>query len=425
MGHILLFLFVIIATLNANITLGATETNLNDAFQAALQKSESIASQERMVSIAEEHYSLAKGSILPSVTFHASYMIQDKPSDPLAASFFPTTQPEVKLTLRQPVFRGLREFAVLKQTKHSIASEKYAKENATRLLYDDVAKSYHAVLAAEESLHNINDQLKLYDERINELTRRVQQGTSNQTDLLALQSSRATVQSQQKGAQASVSAAREAFSFLTGLSTDIKITPISGSQPGPKPVDSYLAGIEQRPDILAFVERTQTAHEQVRIAKGAHAPSVDLIGNYYFKRQSEIYSGIQWDVQAALSFPLFSGGTVSAQVNESSLQRERTELDLTRLRRQSQQQIRTLHSDYLAELESISALEESLKLAEKNYLLLKSDYSRGLTRNLDVLQALISTHEIRRELLRARFIARDKWVELNTASGQLPLKKGT
>lgn len=420
-AHFVLILGIIFT--RAETSLAAT--TLQTAYQSALVRSETIASQERLILIAEEHYSQAKGSILPNLYLNGSYTVQDKPADPLAASFFPQFQPELKLTLRQPIFQGLREFAALKQSQNLINSEQYSRENAVRLLFNDVAKCYHAVLAAEENLHNINQQLKTHEERINDLNHRVREGTSRQTDLLALLSSRATIKAQLRSAQASVASARETFSFLTDLPLNTELVPITGSQPRPKPLEEYLQGIERRPDVLLLIERVQASDSQIRIAKGAHAPAINLLGNYYFKRQSDVYRGIDWDVQMALSFPLFAGGTITSQVKESALQRERADFDLTRLRRSSEQQIRTLYSDYLAGLESITALEESLTLAEKNYQLLKSDFHRGLTRNLEVLQSLISTYEIRRELLRARFVERDRWVELNTAAGYPPFKKGT
>lgn len=399
--------------------------DLNAAFQAALSQSETLASQERLVLIAEEHYSQAKGSLLPNLAINASYMIQDSPADPLAATFFPRFQPELKVTVRQPIFRGLREFAALRQSKSLINAEKYARESAIQFLYTDVSKSYHMVLGTEENLRSIQDQIKIVDDRTKELERRVQAGTSNETDLLAAQAARAKLKAELRTTQASISGARDAFAFLTALPSDTPLTPLPYIQHKLEPLANYLKEVERRPDIQGLTDRLQVYEDNVRIAKGAHAPNIDLLGNYYLKRQSEIYRGITWDVQAALSFPIFSGGVISSQVTESSLQKERADLELTRLRRQAEQQTRTLYNDYKMELESITDLEESVTLSEKNYQLLKRDFGRGLVRNLDVLQALTAAHEIRLELLRARFVARDKWVELNRVSGRPLFNKGT
>lgn len=395
-------------------------TNLKESYQAALKRSETLASQEKLVEIAETRYSQAWGSILPNLTANASYMIQDQPSNVLAQSFFPRTQPEAKLTVRQPIFRGLREFAALRQQRQLSESEKHTHEHATLLLYNDVAQMYHAVLAAEENLKNNQVQLKLYDEQIGELGRRVRAGTSNETDLLTLQSSRANVRSQFETARAGVMAARESYAFVTGFARGTELASIELKQPKPQPVMEYLETLEERPDLRGMAVRAQAAHEQVDIVKSAHFPTVDLLGNYYFIRQSDVYQGINWDVQAVVSIPILSGGLTTAQVRESALQSEREELELTRLRRRAEQQVRTLHSDYVAGLDSIVSLEQSLQLADKNYQLLRRDFRRGLTRNLDVLQALIASHETRQALLRARFATRDTWVQLNTAAGNRP-----
>jgi outer membrane protein len=404
--------------MSGNQALGAV--TLQDSYQAALKQSETLASQEKLIELAEVQYSQIWRGILPSISANGSFMVQARPENDLAESFFPRTQPEAKLTLRQPVFRGLREYAALRQQRHHSQAEKHLHESASLLLYNDVAQTYHAALTAEENLKNIGSQLKLYDERIIDLSKRVNAGTSNETDLLTLQSSRANLISQLETAKAGATAARETFTFVTGLPRDSILAPISHTPPKPGAVKEFLELIETRPDIRSLAERIDAAQEQVSVSRGSYLPTLDLVGNYYFKRQSEVYNGINWDIQALFSVPIFTGGLISAQIRESTIRREQSELELSRLRRQAEQQIRTLHSEYLTQLDSIRALEKSLNLAEKNYQFLKRDFQRGLTRNLDVLQALLSSHEVRLALLRARYASRNTWVQLNTATGRKP-----
>lgn len=413
-------LFVFLTT--ASLGQAQAALTFKDSYEAALKHSETLASQEKLIDIAEARHRQATANILPSITGNASYIIQAIPSDPLAASFFPRTQPEVKLSLTQPLFRGLRELAALRQIEHQGESEKHEYAQATLNLCNDVAQAYYSVLAAEENVRNIKDQLTLYDERIGELVQRARAGTSQPTDLMTLRSSRAAVLSQLESSQASVASSRELFAFVTGLARDAELSSPNSTAPEAQPVTKYLSGIIERPDILAAQERLAAAEERIGVAKGGRLPSVSLLGNYYFVRQSDIYRGMNWDVQGSFSVPIFAGGAIEAQVRESVLARERAELELGRLRRQAEQQLRTLHGDYVAGLASISALEQSQQLAEKNYQLLRRDYSRGLTRNLDVLQALISAYEARRSLVRARLEARNSWVRLNTAAGKRPIQ---
>jgi outer membrane protein len=395
-------------------------TTLQESFQAALKRSETLADREKLIELSENQYSQTWRSILPNLSANGSYLIQDRPTNVLAESFFPVTQPELKLTVRQPLFRGLREFFALQQLEHQTQANKFEYESTSLLLYNDVAQTYHATLAAEENLKNIYAQLKIYDDRIVELTRRVQAGTSSETDLITFQSSRANLISQLETSKATVTTARESYAFVTGLPRDSSLAPVEQIRLQPEPLEKYLSLIEKRPDVLKLVERVDATQQQVKVSKGSYLPTIDIIGNYYFKRQSDVYDGINWDVQALFTVPLFTGGVISAQVRESAIQRERASLELSRLRRQAEQQIRTLYYEYLTDLDSIRALEQSLALSEKNYLFLKRDYQKGLTRNLDVLQALISSHEVRRSLLRLRFEARNTWAQLNTAVGRKP-----
>ncbi|HUP58526.1 MAG TPA: TolC family protein, partial [Bdellovibrionota bacterium] len=337
--------------------------------------------------------------------------------------FFPRTQPNVSLTLRQPIFRGFREYAGLRQYRHLSAAQKQAYGRAFLDLHNEVAQSYYGVLAREQDLANLKAERELYQGRVGELRGRVRAGTSSETDLLSSEAADARIGAQLKEAESSLQGAREAFVFLTGYSRDVELALAEVKNPAPQSVESYLAGIEKRPDLLGAIERREAADEAVKVAWGGHLPSIDVLGNYYLKRPEGVFSEINWDVQATLTLPIYSGGIVSAQVTQAALQREQSELEITRLRRLADQEIRTLYAAYRSDLDSIYGLEKAVAFSEKNYTLLRRDYRRGLTRNLDVLQAQSSSLEARRALTLARFTAKNTWIRLQAASGNVQLEE--
>lgn len=409
--------YLSLGLISLSLPLHGAPLTLEGAYRAALKRSESLTSQEKQVLLADERYKQVRAGVLPQLVAQGSYLIQDEPSDPLAKSFFPQTQPEAKLTLRQPIFRGLREFAALGQLSSLKRAEKHAWDWAANLLYKDMAQSYHGVLAAEQDLKNLQDQLQIYDERISELRGRVRAGTSNITDQLTLQSSRASVRSQTDLAGGSLTAQRERFAFLTGLPMNTELAPVTSKPPKPDSIERLLEKLEERPDFLDAKEKVRAADSTISLSKGAHFPTIDVEANYYFKRPA-INDGMDWDVMAVLKIPIFTGGETTSQVRSANLEKERTELEVNRLKRQAEQEVRTLHSNYVAALSSIEALTEGLEISEKNYQLLKRDYTRGLARILDVQQALTASLEIRRSLANAGFAAHNTWIELQIASGK-------
>lgn len=265
-------------------------------------------------------------------------------------------------------------------------------------------------------MKNFADQLELYRGRIGELRGRVRAGTSPETDLLTSESQQAGLRAQHENALAELGAARESFEFLTGLGVKAELAGVDLTQPAPPPVEELLRTIDRRPDLKDLAERAGGADAAVSVERGAHLPTADLIGNYYFKRIS-LLEDIRWDVRAEVSLPLYAGGTISSATRQATLERESAELELARARRRAEQQVRTLHVGYVTSLAAIGALEKSLDLSERNYERLKLDYRRGLTRNLDVLQALTASLTARQALVRAYFAAKVRWIELKIASG--------
>src|SRR5947207_9367776 len=96
----------------------AAALTLDEYFAAALQRSEIVANQIELIRQAEERYNQARSGVLPTVNAVASRFWQD----PVAAGTSSTSpvanrQSLAALTLSQPVFRGFREFAGLRQTQ--------------------------------------------------------------------------------------------------------------------------------------------------------------------------------------------------------------------------------------------------------------------------------------------------------------------
>src|SRR3954469_24485024 len=93
----------------------AHPVDLAESFVAALARSETVASQNEAIIQQEELYAQAKGGLLPSISAVASYLVQEKPANSVGSTISPSTHPLARLTATQPLFRGFREFAGLRQ----------------------------------------------------------------------------------------------------------------------------------------------------------------------------------------------------------------------------------------------------------------------------------------------------------------------
>lgn len=391
---------------------------LDEAFAAALARSETVATQTELIHQAEEHYRQASGALLPSINGVAQYTWQDTP--PPGVSVTPTNlsrQPLAKLTATQPLFRGFREFAGLRQTRALVTAQNDDYRNARVLLFKDVVQNYYNILSIEQDLANLEEEIRQNVDREKEIAERVRIGRSRAAELLNVQATISTLRAQAEQLNAQLQVARQTFAFLTGLDA---ATPLRDAETLPETLDplaDYLAAIDRRPDVQASQKRLAAAQENVKVADGAHLPSVDLSGNYYLDRPGYL-KDINWDVTLALTVPIYAGGTLQSKAREAVSQRTQAELSLSQVRRQAEQEIRSLYQSVQLDRAQLDALDKATDAAHRSFEAQSREYRLGLVTNLDVLQALTTYQENQRALDRARFALKTDFLRLQAASNR-------
>jgi len=400
---------------------GPAALTLDDCYKAALKQSEAVAEQGELAVQASEHVWQATGSLLPTVNGVASYLREDQSgqTNSLKKTVAPTTQPLVKVTADQPLFRGGREYFGIRQAGKLADAQKCSRQQAEVSLYRDVVQAFYNVLSIEKDIKGLGGELASYDGRIKELEGRVQIGRSRTSEILAAQSAQAGLQGQAEQLKGQLAVARESFSFLTGIDRSAILADAEPSATALEPLERYLGGLERRPDVAAAALRAEAANAGLWSARCALLPSVDLIGNYYLKR-SGISEDIKWDAQVALTVPLFAGGANLSRIREASSVERQNKLESSRVSRLAEQDIRTLYSRVVSDRALVSALAAAADLAERNYGEQASDYRLGLVTNVDVLQALASAQDSKRALDRASYVLNGDMLALQAASGMKP-----
>lgn len=404
--------------LSVSSTFASDQVNLDQCFQAAFKRSEIIGNQIQLINQVEETYKRAIGSVLPNLSASASYGIQQEVSG-TAGSFYPATQPLVKITASQPLFQGLREFAGLRQTQAAIQVQNHSKTLASIQLYQDVATNFYAIASLQKDLKNIQQELGLYEKRIEELNEFVKIGRSRESEVLTVQTQLETLKAQYEQQKTLLQANLEVFYFLTGLSKEAQVLDQDVVPNSLSPVASYLSEIEKRPDVLQAKASVQVSEEGIRIAQGAHYPSLNFLGNYYFLRYGALQN-VNWDVQFALSLPIFSGGVIQSAVRTAESQKTQGELNLSRVQRSAEQEISSLHNSVLGDQVQEQYFGRITQIAEKNYKIQVQDYKRGLVNNIDVLQSLTSFQESQRALDRSKFAVKLDFAKLEASVAHRP-----
>lgn len=405
----------------ANPGHAAEALTLDEYFAAALKRSEVVATQGELIRQAEEHYKQANSALRPTVNGVASYTRQDPiPAGELSTSTSPNRQSLAKLTATQPLFRGFREFAALRQTKALLGAQDQDYRNARAQLFMDVTQNFYTVLSIEQDLKNFGEEINQNIDREKELNSRVRIGRSRIGEVLSVQSTISTLRAQVEQLQGQLGTAREAFAFLSGLASTTLLRDTEDLPANLEPLDDYLARLELRPDVIAGRQRLSAARENTKVARGAHLPSLDLNANRYLERTGNLKDST-WDVGIALTVPIYAGGLLQSKVSEAVSQRTQAELSASQVSRQAEQEIRSIYQSVVFDRSQLDALEKATESARKNYEAQRRDYRLGLVTNLDVLQALTAFQENQRALDRARYTSKLDYLKLQAAAVRRPV----
>lgn len=397
----------------------AEALTLAEYFDAALARSEVVATQAELIRQAEERYQQVNAARLPRVDGFASYFRQDSPDRPLTGAAAVTRQPLLGVSATQPLFRGFREFAALRQSEALIDAQNQDYRHARVALFKDVAQNFYTVLSLEQELTNLAEEIEQNRAREREIRGRVRIGRSRASEILTVQSAISTLRAEVEQLQGQLRVTREVFAFLSGLDAQ---TPLQDTAALPEqlpPVKEFLARTALRPDVQAARQRVTAALEGIEIAKGARLPSVDLSGTYYLDRPDNL-RGVDWDVGIGLTVPLYTGGALQSQIREAASQRTQAELSVTQTSRLAEQEIRSAYQSVLYDRARLEALARATESARKNYEAQTRDYRLGLVTNLEVLQALTALQQNRRALDRARYAMKLDYARLEAAAVRRP-----
>jgi len=404
----------------ANPGHAAGALTLDEYFAAALKRSEVVATQGELIRQAEERYKQANSALRPTVNGVASYTRQDPiPAGELSTSTSPNRQSLARITATQPLFRGFREFAALRQTQALLGAQDQDYRNARTQLFMDVTQNFYTVLSIEQDLKNFGEEINQNIDREKELNSRVRIGRSRIGEVLSVQSTISTLRAQVEQLQGQLGTAREAFAFLSGLASTTLLRDTEDLPANLEPLDDYLARLELRPDVSASRQRLSAAQENTKVARGAHLPSLDLNANRYLERTGNL-RGSTWDVGIALTVPIYAGGLLQSKVSEAVSQRTQAELSASQVSRQAEQEIRSIYQSVVFDRSQLDALEKATESARKNYEAQRRDYRLGLVTNLDVLQALTAFQENQRALDRARYTSKLDYLKLQAAAVRRP-----
>ena len=372
---------------------------LTQAVERGLQKSPLVVSSRHELAASSHALRAAKGELLPRVDAYASYTRTSDPVVVVPIKSFGGTPPTfsrdlygggVHLTL--PIYQGgvLRARVSLARFQKELARHnlEFTREELAYTIRNvfDQAIFLERLQAAQE------ETLKALKRLRRDAKARLEVGRLRPVDLMR-------IDAQVKGQEAALSRTREgrkrALHLLARLLGDegLRLEPVGSLRTSIDPSlipppDRIASLVELRPDIQRAKADVKVKEAEVRVEKGLHLPSLDLVGDYGRRAGSGMEGDEEvWQGGVNLSLNLFSGGVISSRIKEATEKYIAAQERLREARLEAMQQARDALSRIREAQAKVVSQRQALEAARESFRIERIRYEAGAGTVTDVLLA--------------------------------------
>jgi outer membrane protein TolC len=378
---------------------------LQRAFELALEVNENLKIQENDVQNTINLQDAARANNFPGLRFLARTGYIDNVPSRIVAN---TTS--VSVNFSQNIYNGHRDWAQVNALKWA---EKSQMENVRKTkwdLYEWVVARYFNYLRLEVMKENLKEQKKILTERALFIAARAKVGRMRQADGVLASGQVVALDGQIAGVESDLQRAWEELNLLINLNQNqnhLDQSTTNSKLQIPEDVTLPFVGLEDGGSLLERPEYKMLEFDQKRFEslttaeRASFFPVVSFEANAYALRNGA-WNNSHWDVQLNFTWQLYEGGARYANLRNLSLSQQSLSLRRNQQLRTHTNLIKT-YQGQLTNLEiQLAALEKADGILKKSYQLQKIDQDNSLSTPLEVLGALNSYWDNRRQFEQVR-----------------------
>jgi len=411
--------------LSAPLPSGAAEKKMDlmECYELALARSEQVAISDQEIARAQALYTQALGSVLPKLSINVQEILQDSSSQSdgagqVGSTFTQFSRPSVAVTLKQPIFKGFKEFRALKLAKVNESQKRLLKRNAERLLFQDVVLAFLTIVKIERDIETFQKIIQVERRSIAELKERVRLGKSRDSEAALLETDVALNEAQLEQKRGERQIAYDSLAFLTGLNPQPQIDYGSPPVRDLKPLEYYAGLLEARPDVQAARDAVQLAQGEVKIRQGDLLPAADVTANYYPYRAG-FQRDIKWDATFNVGIPVFNWETVG-QIREAKTLAKQAQLQEELTRRGAGTEVQKSYDGYISSRNQFQKFQSASDKARISYNLQAKDFTDSLINTIDLLQSQQTWLDALRQRNTSEVQTWLDWLALQVTAGVMP-----
>jgi outer membrane protein len=374
-----------------------------------------------------------KAASMPLVSLQAGYTRTNHVDEfgiPGGRLIYPDIPDNVRsrLDLQWPIYTGGRTSALTRAAAAEADALGLDRDTARADLKLEITRAYWAVVTARASVDVVTAALARIGAHLTDVRNQLAVGLVPPSDVLTLEAQQAHQQQLLIEAQNLVETSSVDFRRLVGLAPEAPFeladridTPAARSQQVAALVDSAKANRAER---KALEIRLGGATERKTAAEAGRLPLIATAGGYdfarpnprIFPRQAEWRTS--WDVGVNLSWALFDGGRVRAEVAEAAANRRAAEERLKDFDVTVDAEVRQRAADLASAEAAIASAEIGIRSAEEARRVVADRFSAGVATNTDVIDAQLALLQAGLDRTRALANAHLAAARLDRAIGQ-------
>lgn len=296
------------------------------------------------------------------------------------------------------------------QAEREIDQESLVVQAAEQQLFFDVANAYFDILRANDILAARRAQERAIERQLEQARDQFEVGLIAITDVDEAEASYDQARAERIVARSDLMVSFEALERITGeryesidaLAEDMPIEP---PEPAGRAQWVELA-LSTSPIIQGAEMGVEVSRAALEISRAQRLPMVEAFANYqYADSDSESVSGYDSTSQIGVraSVPLYTGGSTSAQIRQSTYSLEASQYDAEAQRRDTIQQVRSLHTRVRNDVSTVEARRQSIVSNRSALEATRAGYEVGTRNIVDVLTAERNLYDAVSALAEARY----------------------
>lgn len=401
-------LLLTVAALLIGVVTAAAQTQTLETLQlSAWENREIVKRYQTDLDIRMERIKEARGEFLPSLDLsytlnrlnHDTAVDENRKNDTFTGG------------ASWNIFAGFKDYYALKAAEELTQSGQFNLDAIKQDISLNVALSFLAVYRAFKNLTVAESEVELYQDRLREITLKVDVGVLKKTDLLKIKVEMDNAIQNRRRAEAAVASSLNRLRFETGLvelareSLDFSLFDELPQTASYSTYEGML--LKNRSEINALKSAFEASGMNVQASRASIYPQADLSIGYSSNTRDDFFmdgfenSDDEVRCQAVISMNLFDGMKKYSRTRQAKMDQKKIKFDITELEETLKTELRNTLVNLDVAFDNLEVARAGIVEAQENIRVTDLGFSQGIGTSTDVLDAILNLSRAKFNLISA------------------------